>query len=99
MKRLVAAALLVVFAIAPSLSRAGTINSAPPSPAAVAEAPSESPFSSRPASAAPGGTGDYAAREAAAPQLGDFKGGSVVVFVGGGTLLVVIIIILIVLLV
>ena len=33
-----AAALLVVFALAPSLSRAGTINRAPQTPAAVAEA-------------------------------------------------------------
>ncbi|HVZ85395.1 MAG TPA: hypothetical protein VHG72_00375 [Polyangia bacterium] len=99
MKRLVAAALLVVFALAPSLSRAGTINRAPPTPAAVAEAPRESPPSPRPANAAPGSGGDYAAREAAAPQLGEFKGGSVVVFIGGGTLLIVVIIVLVVLIV
>ena len=97
MKRLVAAALLVVFALAPSLARAGTIDRAPP--AAVAEAARESPPSPRPAHAAPGSGGDYAAREAAAPQLGEFKGGSVVVFIGGGTLLIVVIIVLVVLIV
>ena len=92
-----AAVLLLAFASAPSLARAGTINSAPAAPAAVVETPGEQPVSSLPASAAPGGTADYAAREAAAPELGKFQGGSVVVFIGGGTLFVVLIIVLIVL--
>jgi hypothetical protein len=96
MKRLVTAALLLAFASAPSLARAATIDTAPAAPAAVAEALGE-PHSPTPANAAPGDTADYAAREAAAPALGKFQGGSVVVFVGGGTLLLVLIIVLIVL--
>ena len=97
MKRLLTAALLLAFAGAPSLARAGTINAGPAAPAGVGETPGEPPVSSTPARAAPGETADYAAREAAAPQLGNFKGGSAVVFIGGGTLLIVLIIVLIIL--
>jgi hypothetical protein len=96
MKRLMAAVLLLAFASAPSLARAATINGGPAAPAAVAEASGE-PRSATPANAAPGDTADYAAREAAAPALSNFKGGSVAVFIGGGTLLIVLIIVLIVL--
>jgi len=96
-KRLLAAVLLLAFASAPSLARAGTINAAPAAPAAVAETSGEPPIRSAPTTTASVETADYAAREAAAPELGNFKGGSVVVFVGGGTLLVVLIIVLIIL--
>ena len=99
MKRLMTAVLLLAFAGAPSLARAGTINTAPAAPAAAVETPAGPPASSAPASATPGETADYAAREAAAPQLGNFKGGSAVIFIGGGTVLIVLIIILIVLLI
>jgi hypothetical protein len=94
-KRFMTALLLLAFAGAPSLARAGTINTAPSAPAAVAELPGEPPASSAPATA-PGETADYAAREAAAPELGKFQGGSVVV-ITGGTLLIVLLIVLIVL--
>ncbi len=97
MKRLMTAVLLLAFAGAPSLARAGTINSVPSAPAASVETPGETPASSAPASARPGETADYAAREATAPQLGNFRGGSAVIFIGGGTVLIVLIIILIVL--
>src|SRR5580693_4837304 len=60
MKRLMAAALLLAFASAPSLARAATINGGPP--AAVTEARGE-PQSATYANAAPGDTADYAARE------------------------------------
>jgi len=96
MKRLVAAALLLAFASAPSFARAATINGEPAARAAVAEA-SRKPPSPAPANAAPSGTADYAAREAAAPALGEFQGGSAVVFIGGGTVLIVLIIVLIIL--
>jgi len=96
MKRLMAAVLLLAFASAPSLARAATMNVGPGAPAAVAESPGEAQ-SPTPANAASGDTADYAAREAAAPALSNFKGGSVVVFIGGGTLLIVLIIVLIVL--
>jgi hypothetical protein len=89
---------LLAFAGAPSLARAGTINTTPVTPAAVAEGAGQS-VSPTAANAAPGETADYAAREAAAPELGKFQGGSVVVFIGGGTLLIVVIIVLIVLMV
>ncbi len=94
MKRLMTGVLLLAFAGAPSLARAGTINTAPTAPAAVAETRGEPPIGSTPATAAPGETADYAAREAAAPELGKFRGGSVVV-IGGGTLLIVLIVLII----
>ena len=68
--KLMAAALLLAFASAPSLARAGTINAAPVTAAGVAEIPGEPPANSAPGSATLGDTADYAAREAAAPQLG-----------------------------
>jgi hypothetical protein len=95
MKRLVTAALLLAFAAAPSIARAATINAAPAGRAAIAEASGEQPGRA-PANAAPGETADYAAREAAAPGLGNFRGGSAVV-IGGGTVLVILLIVLIVL--
>jgi hypothetical protein len=94
MKRLMAAALLLAFACAPSIARAATINAAPAAPAVVAEAPGEQ-HGPAPANAAAGDTADYAAREAAAPGLGKFQGGSVVVFVGGGTVLILVIVLII----
>ena len=99
MKRLMAAVLLLAFASAPSLARAGTINTAPTAPAAVVETAGEAPASSAPADAPHGDTADYAAREAAAPQFGNFRGGSAVIFIGGGTVLIVLVIVLIVLLI
>ena len=97
MKTFMTALLLLAFASAPSLARAATINPAPAAAAAVVERPGEPPVSSTPASASSGETANYAAREAAAPELGKFQGGSVVVFIGGGTVLIVLIIVLIVL--
>jgi hypothetical protein len=96
MKRLLAAALMMAFAIAPSIAQAATVNAAPVVPTAVAESPGQTLAGAQPVGAAPGDTADYAAREAAAPQLGQFQGGSVVIFIGGGTLFVVLIIVLIV---
>jgi hypothetical protein len=97
MKRLLTAALLLAFAGAPSLARAGTLNATPSAPASVVETPGEPPVAPQPASAAASETADYAAREAAAPELGKFQGGSVVVLLSGGTLLIVLVIVLIVL--
>ena len=91
------AVLLLAFAGAPSLARAGTINPAPAAQADVVETPGESPVRPAPAGAARGEAADYAAREAAAPELGKFQGGSAVIFIGSGTVLIVLIIILIVL--
>jgi hypothetical protein len=93
-----AAALLVTLASAPSVSQAATINAAPGTLMAVAGSPDRPRVGSTPVGAAPGDMADYAAREAAAPELGKFQGGSVVIFLGGGAALVVVIIVLIVLL-
>ena len=99
MRSIVAAALLVTLAGAPSIVQAGTVNAAPRAGAAVAENPGEPPVRSAPVGAAPGDAADYATREAAAPELGKFQGGSVVVFLGGGTLVVVLVVLLVVLLI
>ena len=98
MRWLTAAALLVALASAPSVAQAATVDVAPGTLMAVAGSPARPRASSTPLGAAPGDTADYAAREAAAPELGKFQGGSVVIFLGGGAVLVVVIIILIVVL-
>jgi hypothetical protein len=96
LKRLMTAALLLAFAGAPSLARAGTIDTAPAAPPPVGERSGAPPLRSMPAAAASDESADYAAREAAAPELGKFQGGSVVV-ITGGTLVIVLLIVLIVL--
>ena len=98
MKRLMTAVLLLAFAGAPSLARAGTINAAPAATGGRRrDARRAAGQLTRRRAPQPGETADYAAREAAAPELGKFQGGSVVVFIGGGTLLIVLIIVLIIL--
>ena len=93
-RRLMAGALLVAFACAPSLARAATVNA--PLAAAVAEIAGGSPV---PVRAAPGEAADYAAREAATPRLGEFAGGRGGVYIGGGTLVVVLLVVLIIILI
>lgn len=95
LKRVMTAGLLLAFAGAPSLARAATIDTTP----AVAETTGAPPLGSTRPGAATGEAANYAAREAAVPQLQNFKGGSVVVFIGGGTLVIVLIIVLIILVV
>ena len=96
-KRLLAAAVLVALASAPTLAQAATVNGAPLAPAAVAQSVGEPPVGSTPAGAAAGDTADYAAREAAAPELGKFQGGSVVIFIGGGAVFVLVIVLIVLL--
>jgi hypothetical protein len=95
-KRLMTAVLLLAFAGAPSLARAGTINTAAAEPPAIVETAGAAPLRSAAAGAASAEIADYAAREAAAPELGKFQGGSVVV-ITGGTLLIVLLIVVIIL--
>ena len=85
------ALLLLAFAGAPSLARAATINAASTTPAGAHETPGERP------SAAPSEAAGYTAREAAAPELGNFKGGATGIYIGGGTLVLVLLIVLIIL--
>jgi hypothetical protein len=47
---------------------------------------------------APGEAADYAAREAAAPELANFAGGRGGIYIGGGTVVVVLLVVVIVLL-
>jgi hypothetical protein len=94
MKRLVAGALLVALLGAPSIAQAGTIRQAP---AAVAEAPGGRAARSAPVHESPVEARDYAAREAAAPALGQFEGGDGAgIYIGGSALTIVLIVLLIV---
>ena len=95
-KRLVAAVLLLAFAGTPSLARAATISQAP-APPAVVETTAASPGGPARTGAASSEAAQYAAREAAKPELGKFVGGSAVIYIGSGTLIVVLIVVLIVL--
>ena len=92
-----AGALLAALAGAPSLARAATVNA--PLAAAVAEAAGGPPVSRMPVRAAPGDAADYAAREAATPELGEFEGGRGGIYIGGGTVVVVLLVVLIVILI
>ncbi len=88
-----AGALLTVLAGAPSVAQAGTVDKTE-----LAGTSSGTSSARRmPAPAAPSEGAGYAAREAATPELGNFKGGSAVIYIGGGTLVLVLIIVLIIL--
>jgi hypothetical protein len=95
MKKLIAVALLVVLSGVSSIARAELTRG---SPTEVAQARAERPAQTT--SLAPTAEGsDYASREAAAPALGDFRGGDAGIYIGGGALSVLVIVLLIVLLV
>jgi hypothetical protein len=99
MRRLLIGALLLAFALAPSLARAETAGAPAAAPTPMAEAAGGSTVDFAPAQTAAAGGTDYAAREAAAPELGKFEGGSVTFIIGGGAVFVVLVIVLIVLLI
>jgi hypothetical protein len=96
MKKLVAGALLLALSGAPSLAQAGT-NPAPPT--AIGEAAGRPPAQPAPVRDPPNGAGDYAAREAATPALGEFTGGGGGVYIGSSALVVVLLVVLIVILI
>ena len=93
MKKLVTLAFLVVFASLPSLARAATIVDSTVAAEGSRGRPSSS--SSSPGASA-GDPGDYAAREQAAPSLGDFAGGETGIYIGGGLVTVLLVVLLIV---
>lgn len=95
MKRLAAGALLIAMSGAPTFAQAATEQTPP---AAAGQMPGRSPA---PAVAAerPSATTDYAAREAATPELGKFTGGGAGIYIGGSTLVVVLLVVLIVILI
>jgi hypothetical protein len=96
MKKLIIGALLVALCCAPSIAQAG-IPRAPS--AAVVEAPGGQIVASAPVADSVGGTRDYAAREAAALQLGQFEGGSGGIYIGTGALVVALIVVLVIVLI
>ena len=97
-KRVMAGALLAALAGAPCMARAAGADARVAGPAAVAELAGESPATGAPDRAAPGEVADYAAREAANPELGKFAGGRGGIYIGGGTVVVVLLVVLIVIL-
>jgi hypothetical protein len=96
MNKLITGMLLVALCCAPSIAQAGI----PRAPlAAVVEAPGGQLVASAPVADSVGGTRDYAAREAANPQLGQFEGGGGWIYVGGGSVVVVLLVVLLVVLI
>ena len=97
MRTLVVGALLLALAAAPAIARADV----PATPlAAVGEAHGRRLAGSAPVADTPGEARDYAAREAAAPELGEFAGGDGAgVYIGGSALVVVLFAVIIVLLI
>ena len=93
--KLIAGALLIALSGISSIARAEFTRDPP---AVVAEAPSRR--LAQPTSLAPTAeVSNYAAREAATPGLGEFKGGDAVVYIGGGALTVLVIVLVIILIV
>ena len=95
MKKLIATVLLAALCCAPSIAQA-KIPGAPS--AAVAEAPGGRLAESAPVDGSASGAREYAAREAANPQLGQFEGGGHWIYVGGGSVVVILLVVLLVVL-
>jgi len=97
MKKLITGVLLVTLSCLPSLAQAEVI------PTTQVTAAGETPGSSLAKPTQPdissGSALDYAAREAAAPQLGAFAGGSGGVYIGTGALLVALLVVVVILVV
>ena len=93
MKKLIIAVLLAVLCCAPSIAQAG-IPRAPS--AAVVEAPGGQLAQSEPIDDSASGAREYAVREAATPQLGQFEGGGGGIYIGGGAVVVVLLVVLLV---
>lgn len=96
MKKFAVAALLAVFACAPSVGWAETTST--PSPA-VGDTIARRNAAPALVDSTGGDAANYAAREAAAPALGEFAGGRSGIYIGGGALVVILLVIIIVLLI
>jgi hypothetical protein len=95
MKNFITGLLLVALCCAPSIAQAGI----PREPwAAAAEAPGGQLVASAPIADSPSDTSDYAARETAATQLGQFEGGGGGIYIGTGVLVVALVVVLIIVL-
>jgi len=95
MKKLIVGALLVALSGVSSIARAETTRVPP---AVVAQSPA-SGMAQTTSLASTAQATDYAAREAAAPALREFKGGDATIFIGGSALVVLLIVLLIVLII
>jgi hypothetical protein len=92
----VVAALLAAFVGGPSLGWAETTRA----PATAAgESIARRPAAPAPAESSRGEAADYAAREAAAPALAEFRGGGGGIYIGSSALVVVLLVIIILILV
>lgn len=102
-RKLITAVLLASLTCAPALARADVTRSGHEATSEVGKRiaqPQEADVSSGLVSPiSPGSPMDYAAREAAAPQLASFAGGSSGIYIGTGALVVVLLVVVIVLLV
>ena len=96
MKRFVMAALLAVFACAPSVAWAGT-TAGPAAP--MGDPNARRQVAPAPVGVFPGKAAGYAAREAAAPALAQFAGGGGGIYIGSGAVVVLLLVIIIVLLI
>jgi len=96
-KKLIIGALLVAIACLPSLAQAEAMGSV--QVAAAGEIPGTSVAAPAQPDVSPGSTLDYAAREAAAPQLGGFVGGGSGIYIGSGALAVALLVVIIILVV
>ena len=94
MKKLAIVALLAALACAPSVAWAGTTGARS---AAVGDTIARRPAAPAPVDSTGGDAANYAAREAAAPALGEFAGGRDGIYIGGGAVVVLLLVIIIML--
>ena len=93
MKRLITCVLVAALLCVPSIARAAI----PAQPAAAAtEGPGGRPAASAPVDDSVRSTPNYAAREAATPQLAEFEGGGGGIWIGTGALVVLAIVLVVV---
>lgn len=94
MKKFLIGLLFIVLCSAPSLAEAQI---APASQATASEGSRRSILQPAQPDDSPGSSVNYAAREAAAPELGGFAGGDNGIYIGSGAVIVVLLVVLIVL--
>jgi len=94
MKKLLISVLLAAILCVPSLAQAGAVPVSRPAGESLLRA---QPTVTAPTEVSATSTPDYAAREAAAPQLAEFAGGSGGIYVGTGVLVVALIVVVVIL--
>jgi hypothetical protein len=94
MKKLLISALLAAILCVPTFAQAGI---EPVSHTALRALPRAQSTVTAPSKVSPDSARDYAAREAAAPQLAEFAGGGGGIYVGTGVLVVALVVVVIIL--